>query len=92
MNVKNIIGRPRFKSGDFLGYVLWKQSDGFHLKWNTKGGKTNHFQGKIIGESKLAKKMRLVTGDRIEKAEKNTIEWNTKVEDEDGVESQDDDD
>ncbi|MFX0179454.1 MAG: hypothetical protein ACFE78_04640, partial [Candidatus Hodarchaeota archaeon] len=81
MNVKNIIGRPRFKSGEFLGYVLWKQSDGFHLKWIRKGGKTYNFQGKITSDKKLAKKVRLLIGDRIEKAEKNTIEWNTKVED-----------
>jgi len=85
MNVKNLIGRPKFKSGDFLGYVLWKQSDGFHLKWSAKGRKTYNFQGKIISESKLAKKVGLLTGDRIVQVEKNTIEWNTKVEDEDGV-------
>ncbi|MFX1458061.1 MAG: hypothetical protein ACFFBT_01225, partial [Promethearchaeota archaeon] len=85
MNVKNLIGRPTFKSGDFLGYVLWKHSDGFHLKWSAKGKKTYNFQGKITSEAKLAKKVRLITGDRIEKVEKNTIEWNSKVEDEDEV-------
>jgi len=85
MNVKNLIGQARFKSGDFLGYILWRQSDGFHLKWNTKGGKTYFFQGKITSDKKLAKKVRLITGDSIERVENDTIEWNTKIEDEDGI-------
>ena len=39
MNVKEIKGHINFSSGQFLGYVLWKQSDGFHLRWTTKGKK-----------------------------------------------------
>ena len=53
MNVREIKGRTDFSSGKFLGYVLWKQSDGFHLRWTTKGKKENQFQGKILCTTKV---------------------------------------
>ena len=47
MKVNNLKGRPNFSSGQFLGYVLWKQTDGFHLRWTTKGDKKKKpFRGK----------------------------------------------
>ena len=53
MNVRELKGRTKFESGKFLGYVLWKQSDGFHLRWTTKGGKSHNFQGKLVYQTKL---------------------------------------
>ena len=88
MNVINIKGRPKFTSGQFLGYVLWKQSDGFHLRWTTEGNKASNFQGKVTSQTKLkiVKRVRLENEDNINATEKNTIEWNTKVKNQiDGV-------
>ena len=42
MNVKKLVGRTQFSAGEFLGYVLWKQSDGVHLSWTSKGKKKSH--------------------------------------------------
>ena len=53
MNVRELKGRPKFESDQFLGYILWKQSDGFHLRWTTKKAKTHNFQGKLIYQNKL---------------------------------------
>ena len=77
MNVNNIKGRTEINIGDFLGYALWKQLDGFHLRWNTKGKKEYTFQGKIVFDSKvrIIKKIKKETGDAIKTTEKNTIEW-----------------
>ena len=81
MNVDNIKGRPKFTSGQFLGYIFWKQSDGFHLRWNTEGSKVYNFQGKISSENKLkiTKRIRPETADNISETEENTIEWNTQL-------------
>ena len=87
MDANNIKGRPKFTSGQFLGYVLWKQSDGFHLRWITEGTKSNNFQGKITSQTKLkiTKRVRFETADKINETE-NTIEWNTALQDQiDGV-------
>jgi len=79
MNVKNIKGRTEINSGQFLGYALWKHSDGFHLRWTTKGSKTHNFQGKIIFEDRfmITKRVRLET--EIDTREKNTIGWDTTL-------------
>ncbi|MHA1471865.1 MAG: hypothetical protein ACTSQW_02065, partial [Promethearchaeota archaeon] len=81
MNVKEIKGRTDFSSGQFLGYVLWKQSDGFHLRWTTKGKKGNAFQGKIICQTKvmITKIHKPESKDKIKKTESKTIEWDTIV-------------
>jgi len=86
MNVKDLIGRPKFDSGQFLGYLLWKQSDGFHLRWSKKGTKEYYFEGKIISETRIAQKLRIGTTDRLNESENRTIEWNTKKDEKmDGV-------
>ena len=79
MNVKSIKGRLKLDSGQFLGYALWKQLDGFHLRWTTKGKKAYTFQGKIVCQKKLkiVRKVRLETGDDINEIENNVIEWKT---------------
>jgi hypothetical protein len=79
MNVKNIKGRTAFNSGKFLGYVLWKHSDGFHLRWTTKGSKTHNFQGKIICEEKVMITKRVRSETEIDTREKNTIGWDTTL-------------
>ena len=77
MNVNNIKGRPNFSSGQFLGYVLWKQTDGFHLRWTTKGDKKKTFQGKISYQNKLkiTKIARPETEVKIHKTATNLIQW-----------------
>ena len=81
MNVKDIKGRTDFSPGKFLGYVLWRQSDGFHLRWTTKGKKEQDFQGKIIFQTKvlIIKKIKQATKDKINKTGSKTIEWNTTL-------------
>ncbi len=77
MNVKNIIGRTTYNSGQFLGYILWKHTDGYHVRWSRKGDKSYNFQGKIICEEKyiITKKVRYDT--EINTEVKNTMGWNT---------------
>jgi len=81
MNVKDIKGRTDFSPGKFLGYVLWRQSDGFHLRWTTKGKKEHDFQGKMLFQTKvlITKKFRPETKDKIKKTDSKTIEWDTTV-------------
>ncbi|MBA7585428.1 hypothetical protein ES708_27407 [subsurface metagenome] len=79
MNVKNIKGSTEINSGQFLGYALWKQSDGFHLRWTTKGSKTHNFQGKIICEEKVMITKRVRSETEIDTREKNTIGWDTTL-------------
>ncbi|MFX0047259.1 MAG: hypothetical protein ACFE8G_03735, partial [Candidatus Hermodarchaeota archaeon] len=81
MNVKEIKGRTDFSSGKFLGYILWKHSDGFHLRWTTKGKKEHNFQGKIKCQTKvlITKKLKQESKDYVKEIESNTIGWNTKV-------------
>ncbi|MHA1257655.1 MAG: hypothetical protein ACTSPS_18875, partial [Promethearchaeota archaeon] len=88
MNVKEIKGRTDFSAGQFLGYVLWKQSDGFHLRWTTKGKKETQFQGKILCDTKVKinKIVRSESRDKIKKSESKTIEWDTTLKNDiDGV-------
>jgi hypothetical protein len=79
MDVKNIKGRPTFNSDQFLGYFLWKQSDGFHLRWTTKKKKAHNFQGKIICQDKVKIIRRVLNENlyKINEVDRNTIEWNT---------------
>ncbi|MHA2049819.1 MAG: hypothetical protein ACW986_09415, partial [Promethearchaeota archaeon] len=77
MKINEIKGRPRFSSGEFLGYVLWKQTDGFHLRWNTEGEKLYTFKGKIGYQTKL-KVTRIAKPEsriKIVELEENVIEW-----------------
>ncbi len=80
MNVKNIKGRTEYNSGQFVGYVLWKQSDGFHLRWTTKGSKPQNFQGKIICEDKVMITKRVRPKTKVDTREKNTIGWDAILE------------
>ncbi|MHA2268566.1 MAG: hypothetical protein ACXAB8_12275 [Promethearchaeota archaeon] len=81
MNVKDIKGRLKIDSGQFSGYALWKQSNGFILRWTAKGKKAYRFQGKILCEKKLkiTRKVRLRGVDRIDEIENNIIEWQTTL-------------
>ena len=79
MNVKKLKGRVDFEGKDILGYVLWKQSDGFHLRWTTSEKKTVKFQGKITFNEKfrIIKKYEPEDEDKIKEPGKNTIEWDS---------------
>ncbi|UCC19930.1 MAG: hypothetical protein JSV62_01235, partial [Promethearchaeota archaeon] len=79
MIVREIKGRPKFESGKFLGYLLWKQSDGFHLRWTTKGKKPHSFQGRIVYHNKLriTRKFMPRTGLKVYEVAENMIYWNS---------------
>ena len=83
MNIRDTKGRPKFESEQLIGYYLWKQSDGFHLRWTTKKGKSHNFQGKIMHQDKL-KITRIVnpkTECKIYEMGENLIHWNSLGED-----------
>jgi hypothetical protein len=84
MNVKTILGKPTFIPGKFLGYVLWKQSDGFHLRWTVKGKKRQSFQGKVkcYDKVKVIKVHRIENTYKVNETQKNTIEWDTVLDSE----------
>ncbi|MFX0106429.1 MAG: hypothetical protein ACFE75_13215, partial [Candidatus Hodarchaeota archaeon] len=77
MNIKKIKGRPKFDSDQFLGYILWKQTDGFHLRWTTKGRKIHSFQGKIVFENKqrITNIVNPQSGLKIYEIGENTVQW-----------------
>ena len=76
MNVKELLGHPDFTPGKFSGYVLWKQSDGFHLIWVNKKKKKQTFQGKITcsDKVKITKVKSKENVYKINETQKNTIE------------------
>ncbi|MHA2181894.1 MAG: hypothetical protein ACXAAH_10760, partial [Promethearchaeota archaeon] len=79
MKISDIKGRPIYTPGSFLGYILWKQTDGYHLRWNTKGKKHYIFQGKIVYQTKLKVTRRARAKSKIrffERTEK-VFEWNS---------------
>jgi len=78
MNVKKIKGFPKFDSDRITGYVLWKQSDGFHLRWTPKGKKTQNFRGTIFFDDKvrITNWINPETENFVIITEKNSIEWN----------------
>jgi hypothetical protein len=39
-------GRPDFEQGESLGYFVWRDDDGWHVRWTTKG-KRRTFAGTI---------------------------------------------
>ena len=77
MNVREIKGRPKFEAGKFLGYVLWKQSDGFHLRWSIKGGKSHNFKGKIVYSNKLKITRTVLSrpGFKLYETEEKIVQW-----------------
>jgi len=77
MNVKEIKGSADFEGKDILGYILWKQSDGFHLRWTTSEKKAVKFQGKITYTDKfrIINKIELNEEEKISKTGKNSVEW-----------------
>lgn len=79
MREKNLKGRTEFNTVRFLGYVLWKQSDGFHFRWTTKGSKSNNFQGKIIYEDKFMITKRAKRNTEIDISEENSVGWDTTL-------------
>jgi hypothetical protein len=81
MNVKEIKGRTEFEGKGVLGYVLWKQSDGFHLRWTTSEKKAVKFQGKITFSDKfrIIKKYELEDEEKIKETGKKNIEWNSVI-------------
>jgi hypothetical protein len=83
MNVKQLKGKPNYTKKKFSGYVLWKQSNGFHLRWMTRKGKKHSFQGTLTYQGKIliTKKDNIQLEDKLAKAEKKTIKWDVKGQD-----------
>ncbi|MFW9929346.1 MAG: hypothetical protein ACFFD1_08145 [Candidatus Thorarchaeota archaeon] len=83
MNVRQLKGKPVYTKKKFSGYMLWKQSNGFHLRWMTKKGKKHSFQGTLTYQGKvlITKKENIQIEDKLAKAEKKTIKWDVKGQD-----------
>ncbi|MFX0143337.1 MAG: hypothetical protein ACFE9C_04610, partial [Candidatus Hodarchaeota archaeon] len=82
MNVRDLKGRPKFESDQFLGFILWNQSDGFHLRWSIKKAKTHNFQGKLVYQTKLriTRVVNTKTHLKIYETEEKMIQWNSPKE------------
>ncbi len=80
MKLREIEGKPSFKLGDKLGYFLWKDKDGIHLIWTTKG-RLHSFRGKITGDANLTikKRIQLESNDQLEQPDPKTITWETRT-------------
>ena len=74
-------GKPDWTPGEHKGYFLWKDEDGWHLRWTTKNRK-HEFSGSIVcdgsfksvhARSKDDKK------DKIKRVGRNRIEFRTRV-------------
>ena len=83
MNIKQLKGKPNYNQEKFSGYILWKESNGFHLRWRTKKWKKSSFQGTLTYQDKImiTKKDNIQNDDTLKKAGKKTIEWDVKGQD-----------
>ena len=81
MKINEIKGRPKFGASQFSGYVVWKQLDGFHVRWTTEGSKALNFQGKIISHDKIkvTKTYSSESREGTKETGTNTIEWNVQT-------------
>ncbi|MFX1323870.1 MAG: hypothetical protein ACFE8N_02865 [Promethearchaeota archaeon] len=79
MNVNNIKGRPKFSVGQILGYIIWRQTDGFHLRWLIEGKKPHKFTGKIVFQNKLniTKIVKPASKVKIYQLKNDVIQWET---------------
>jgi hypothetical protein len=83
MNVKDLKGKPDYDLKNFSGYMLWKQSNGFHLRWMTKKWKKSSFQGTLSYQDKImiTKKENIQNEDTLTKEGKKIIKWDVKGQD-----------
>ena len=79
--VETLQEEPQFGPGSALGYFLWHDADGFHMRWTTKG-KRHMFSGKIVASEEILKFVP-VELERSDKAfvgpERKTIRWSTRA-------------
>ena len=52
MNISHFKGKPTFKPKMTVGYFIWYNEDGFHIRMTTKG-KTTEFIGKISSNDEI---------------------------------------
>lgn len=43
-------GKPSYISGQDIGFYVWKDGQGWHIRWNSDGLTTTYFYGKIISD------------------------------------------
>jgi hypothetical protein len=83
MNVKELKGKPSINLKKFSGYLLWKKSNGFHIRWMTKKGKKDTFQGILTYQDKImiTEKINIQSEDKLSKKEGKTLKWEVKGQD-----------
>jgi hypothetical protein len=52
-------GRPAFAEDTELGYYVWRDEDGWHLRWTTKGTQ-RRFHGSVIAEGGELKSLKRI--------------------------------
>jgi|GEM_PF-3387628 flagellar hook assembly protein FlgD len=71
------VGKPDYKSGSDLGYFIWSDETGYHLRWSTNG--TNHkFSGNIVlvGSDNFADLKQIGGGIKVQSP---LISWDTTI-------------
>ncbi|OGC13706.1 hypothetical protein A3D23_03210 [candidate division WOR-1 bacterium RIFCSPHIGHO2_02_FULL_53_26] len=48
LTVNYYSGRPTYQTGNELGYFIWQDETGWHVRWNGEEGKEHRFNGSII--------------------------------------------
>ena len=87
MKLRDIEGKPSFRSGSRIAYFLWRDKEGFHLIWTTTGV-LHSFRGEITGNKPLTirKLVKLESNDKIIQPDSQTIIWDTRTQNDiDGV-------
>ena len=46
-------GRPVYQSGNELGYFIWQDETGWHVRWNGETGKAHRFNGSLVAMNDL---------------------------------------
>jgi hypothetical protein len=67
-------GRRGFHAGGELGYFIWHDDDGWHIRWTT-GGRTHGFTGEIRSDGALhdVKAVRTEKGDVVVRAVQDLV-------------------
>jgi hypothetical protein len=74
-------GRPDFTKGEALGYFVWRDAEGWHVRWTTKG-KRRTFSGTVSCDGAFMQFAPVAKGrrDYVKKVAEHTIKFDTVVE------------
>lgn len=47
-------GRPDYRSGNELGYFIWQDENGWHVRWNGESGREHRFSGTLVASGGIS--------------------------------------